>query len=202
MTYSHTCSNSEKTDDEKEKHHGTFSRIREKRHSSRPSTADGTSKKAGRIPSLKEVKEVDKDSEDKPKKEKSKESREKSKERSKDSKDKFKELKDVPKSPERSSVLRKRTASSVGVPQAEKAAVADEMPRSPTSPVTADPGALVLKPGQSILEQIGTPDHEGWLRKKGEKYNSWKVRYFVLKGPHLYWLRNKSKAVRTSVNVL
>lgn len=157
------------------------------------------------------MKESNKDTEDKPKeskekskesKEKPKESREKSKERPKESKDKPKELKDVPKSPERSSVLRKRTASSVGVPQAEKAAVADDMPRSPTSPVTTDPNALVLKPGQSILEQIGTPDHEGWLRKKGEKYNSWKVRYFVLKGPHLYWLRNKSKAVRGSVNVL
>jgi hypothetical protein len=51
-----------------------------------------------------------------------------------------------------------------------------------------------LKAGQSILEQIGTPDHNGWMRKKGERYNSWKMRYFVLKGPHLYCLRSNSKA--------
>lgn len=54
-----------------------------------------------------------------------------------------------------------------------------------------------LRPGQSILEQIGEPDHNGWMRKKGDRYNSWKLRYFVLKGPHLYWLRSNSKVVRS-----
>jgi hypothetical protein len=43
-----------------------------------------------------------------------------------------------------------------------------------------------------ILARIGTPDHEGWMRKKGGYYNSWKKRYFVLKGKHLYWLRSNS----------
>ncbi|KAH9927346.1 uncharacterized protein B0H18DRAFT_1084840 [Fomitopsis serialis] len=161
----------EKSEDEKEKHHGTFSRIREKRGSSRPSTADGTSKekKSGQFLSLKEVKESpDKESE------------------------KSQELKDKAKEPERSAVLRKRTASTVGVSQADKTGKADDTLRSPTTPESS-PLTLTLKPGQSILEQIGTPDHEGWLRKKGERYNAWKMRYFVLKGPHLYWLRNKSK---------
>ncbi|KAF5389818.1 hypothetical protein D9757_003678 [Collybiopsis confluens] len=51
-----------------------------------------------------------------------------------------------------------------------------------------------LKPGQSILDQIGEPDHVGWMRKKGDRYNSWKMRYFVLKGPHLYYLRSDSHA--------
>ncbi|KAH7926793.1 hypothetical protein BV22DRAFT_1062240 [Leucogyrophana mollusca] len=51
-----------------------------------------------------------------------------------------------------------------------------------------------VKDGKSILEQIGIPDHEGWMRKKGDHYNSWKVRYFVIKGPHLYILRSNSKA--------
>ncbi|TFK46951.1 hypothetical protein OE88DRAFT_1738995 [Heliocybe sulcata] len=50
-----------------------------------------------------------------------------------------------------------------------------------------------LKPGQSVLAQIGTPDHNGWMRKKGERYNSWKLRYFVLKGPHLYYMRSNNK---------
>lgn len=57
----------------------------------------------------------------------------------------------------------------------------------------AGPGNA-LKPGQSILEQIGTPDHEGWMRKKSERYNSWKVRFFVLKGPHLYVMKSNSRA--------
>jgi hypothetical protein len=55
-----------------------------------------------------------------------------------------------------------------------------------------------FKSGQSILEQIGQPDHKGWMRKKGEHYNTWKTRYFVLKGPHLYWLRSNNASVRIS----
>jgi PH domain len=66
---------------------------------------------------------------------------------------------------------------------------------SPTSS-RADPGSL--KAGQSILEQIGTPEHMGWMRKKGEHYNTWKNRYFVLKGPHLYWLKSDNPSVRNT----
>lgn len=55
-----------------------------------------------------------------------------------------------------------------------------------------------LKAGQSILQQIGQADHNGWMRKKGDRYNTWKSRYFVLKGPHLYWLRSNSASVRTA----
>ncbi|CAE6493649.1 unnamed protein product, partial [Rhizoctonia solani] len=56
------------------------------------------------------------------------------------------------------------------------------------SPVTkGDPGA-----GARALDQIGEPDYSGWMRKKGDRYNSWKLRYFVLKGPHLYYLRSRT----------
>ena len=53
-----------------------------------------------------------------------------------------------------------------------------------------------LRAGQSILDQIGESDFSGWMRKRGDRYNSWKQRYFVLKGPHLYWLRSSRKTVR------
>ncbi|CAE6471462.1 unnamed protein product [Rhizoctonia solani] len=43
------------------------------------------------------------------------------------------------------------------------------------------------------LDQIGEPDYSGWMRKKGDRYNSWKLRYFVLKGPHLYYLRSRTE---------
>lgn len=72
-------------------------------------------------------------------------------------------------------VLKKRPSS--GTAAREK--VAD----SPTTPLGAKAKAL---------DQIGKPDLEGWLRKKGERYNSWKPRYLVLKGPDLYYLRSKS----------
>ncbi|PCH40745.1 hypothetical protein WOLCODRAFT_136965 [Wolfiporia cocos MD-104 SS10] len=141
----------EKAEAEKHPHHHmSFSRIREKRSSSRPSTADGTAKekKVQQFPTLQEVQE----------------SPEKGKE------------------PEKSSVLRKRTVSTLGMPKSENA----DSVQGPIVPK--------LKPGQSILEQIGTPDHEGWMRKKGDRYNNWKTRYFVLKGPHLYCLRSQSKS--------
>jgi len=32
------------------------------------------------------------------------------------------------------------------------------------------------------------------MRKKGERYNTWKLRYLILKGPHLYYLASDSKA--------
>jgi hypothetical protein len=52
-----------------------------------------------------------------------------------------------------------------------------------------------IKPGQSILEQVGEPDHIGWMRKRAVRYNTWKTRYFVLKGEHLYILRSNNRSV-------
>ena len=52
-----------------------------------------------------------------------------------------------------------------------------------------------LKAGESVLDQIGRPDHAGWLRKKGEHYNTWKLRYLVLKGSDLYFLRGNTRTV-------
>ncbi len=48
----------------------------------------------------------------------------------------------------------------------------------------------------TVLVQIGTPDHQGWVRKKGGHFSTWKSRYLVLKGAHLYWLRTDSSEVR------
>ncbi|KAL1742816.1 hypothetical protein HDZ31DRAFT_65600 [Schizophyllum fasciatum] len=112
----------------------------------------------------------------------------KDKYKDKDSKDKLDpEKRDGPQSP---TLLRKRTSSTPHVPTSqEKEAIA------------ANP----LKPGQSILEQIGEPDHAGYMRKKGDRYNSWKLRYFVLKGPHLYYLRSNSTSetkIKGYINIL
>jgi hypothetical protein len=78
-------------------------------------------------------------------------------------------------------VLRKRTSSAPAVP-------------SPHGP-NGNGFGMPLAEGRSILEQIGEPDHNGWMRKKGERY-SWKLRYFVLKGDYMYWLKSSHKSVR------
>ena len=53
----------------------------------------------------------------------------------------------------------------------------------------------IVRQGWNIMDQIGEPDHTGWMRKRGERFNSWKNRYFILKGPHLYFLRSNNKSV-------
>lgn len=51
----------------------------------------------------------------------------------------------------------------------------------------------------NLMDKIGRPDHSGWMRKRGEKYNTWKMRFFVLKGTYLYYL--KSEAVRPPISL-
>jgi hypothetical protein len=55
------------------------------------------------------------------------------------------------------------------------------------------------------LKKIGEPDHRGWLRKKAEQFNTWKLRFLVLKGPFLYYLKSDTVSLfrfTTSVNSL
>lgn len=75
-----------------------------------------------------------------------------------------------------------------------------ETPKSPTpAPSSNGPGLIR---GRSVIEQIGTPDFNGWLMKKGEHYNTWKNRYCILKGHNLYWMRSNNNAVRTNLSDL
>ncbi|KAH9854887.1 hypothetical protein C2E23DRAFT_816005 [Lenzites betulinus] len=157
-------------------HLSTFSRFRDKRSNGRPGTSDGSADvkdeklKLEKIAVPEETNNV-KEKEQLKVKTKGKDG--------KDSKDRAVSL--SPNSARDPHLLRKRTSSAADVPT--RSVLAASMAA----------GAPSLKAGQSILEQIGTPDHNGWLRKKGDRYNSWKQRYFILKGPHLYWLRSESK---------
>ena len=84
------------------------------------------------------------------------------------------------------STLRKRVVSSVQPSNGSSAVVGKSVV------------GVGVTQGQSILGQIGEPDHVGWMRKKSDRYNSWKPRYFVLKGQHLYWMKNSSVSVGCS----
>jgi hypothetical protein len=78
-------------------------------------------------------------------------------------------------------------------------------PTATDTPLGSGTETGTLRPGQSILAQIGTADHNGWMRKKGEHYNTWKNRYFVVKGPHLYWLKSNSQSetkIKGYVNIV
>ncbi|KAF8806186.1 hypothetical protein BYT27DRAFT_7191502 [Phlegmacium glaucopus] len=85
-----------------------------------------------------------------------------------------------------SATLRKRTNSNP-IP-----VVAAVVPKSNDETVNGVSGPI--KQGVNIMDQIGEPDHTGWMRKKGDRYNTWKVRYFILKGPHLYFMRNNNRS--------
>ena len=71
-----------------------------------------------------------------------------------------------------------------------------ETPKSPVPPSPSNGPGLVR--GRSVIEQIGTPDFNGWLMKKGEHYNTWKNRYCILKGHNLYWMGNNDATVWTN----
>ncbi|KNZ53671.1 uncharacterized protein VP01_316g11 [Puccinia sorghi] len=72
-----------------------------------------------------------------------------------------------------------------------KNAISSPLPfenKEPELPGAKNPGET-----RTALERIGTPDHMGWMRKKGEKYPTWKLRYFILKGPNLYYLKAENQ---------
>ncbi|KAG9016139.1 polar growth protein [Tulasnella sp. JGI-2019a] len=97
------------------------------------------------------------------------------------------------------SVIRKpRPASSPPTPRGPSgAAVGDAArPRPPAADVE-------LKPGMTALDQIGAADHSGWMRKRGDRYNAWKLRYFALKGPHLYYVKALSETkIKGYINIV
>jgi hypothetical protein len=65
-------------------------------------------------------------------------------------------------------------------------------------PATPEQGSPVTPTATAAaLKQIGTPDRAGYMKKKGERYGTWKTRYFVLKGSHLYYMRNEHVSIRS-----
>ncbi|GJJ07548.1 hypothetical protein Clacol_001750 [Clathrus columnatus] len=99
-----------------------------------------------------------------------------------------------------STLLRKRHVSTGGpitpvspVDSVAKKGTKDNVGASAKTSASGKAGKVEFQAGLSVLDQIGQPDHAGWLKKKGEKYNGWKVRYLVLKGPHLYYMKNADR---------
>ncbi|WVR09538.1 hypothetical protein IAU60_006607 [Kwoniella sp. DSM 27419] len=62
----------------------------------------------------------------------------------------------------------------------------------PATPETNRRISGVTAGNAAALKQIGTPDHSGYLKKKGDRYG-WKQRFFVLKGGHLYYMKSESE---------
>ena len=99
------------------------------------------------------------------------------------------------------SMLRKRTTSSSmsespSVLGAMKHPAQWSVPPAGPSGTAGAGGAIKLRPGVKALDQLrqtlGEADFSGWMMKKGERYNTWKVRFFYLKGPHMYYLRSNT----------
>ncbi|KAJ7070739.1 hypothetical protein C8F01DRAFT_975539 [Mycena amicta] len=109
--------------------------------------------------------------------------------------------------PSNPALLRKRTSSGQNTNDAVKAvnATAKAANTAVTSNGTTPSAVSKLKPNMSILEQIGEPDHAGWMRKKGDRYSGWKLRYFVLKGPDFYCLKSSNKSetrIKAYINIV
>jgi hypothetical protein len=138
---------------------------------------------------------VGKTKEEKEKEKVDKQERETAKRKAKD------QDKDLAKDHASSGVLRKRTLSG----DSRQPGAAGASPTNPTTEAGRTSGAVTLKPDEDVLKQLkeimGDEDHSGFMFKKGERYNTWKNRFFFLKGPHLYYLRSVhvSLAFNTSI---
>lgn len=77
------------------------------------------------------------------------------------------------------------------------------MVRNSFSP-TSKPQTVVPVASRSSMDSLlqrstqldVVPDMEGWLHKQGDKYKTWNRRWFVLKGPNLFYF--KSPKVRVN----
>jgi hypothetical protein len=61
------------------------------------------------------------------------------------------------------------------------------------------PTAKSVAKSSDPLKKIGEPDHKGWLRKKAEQFNTWKLRYLVLKGTFLYYLKSDAVSLMSAL---
>lgn len=52
-----------------------------------------------------------------------------------------------------------------------------------------------------IFSLIGEADRQGYLKKRGERYPSWKERFFVLKGSNLYYFRSAEDTTRAKGHI-
>jgi len=53
-----------------------------------------------------------------------------------------------------------------------------------------------------VLSRLGSVDMQGWVKKRGDRYNTWNTRYLVLKGSDLLVLRDPSATkVKSHINM-
>ncbi|WWD19138.1 hypothetical protein CI109_103596 [Kwoniella shandongensis] len=88
------------------------------------------------------------------------------------------------------SIEQQRASSRLGFPTNNK--VHQMQPATPeTNKRISSSGGVGAAGTAAALKQIGTPDYSGYMKKKGERYGTWKQRFFVLKGSHLYYLKSE-----------
>ncbi|KAI3477507.1 hypothetical protein L1887_60791 [Cichorium endivia] len=61
------------------------------------------------------------------------------------------------------------------------------------APAAAPSGVGSVAASGPVMSRIQPVDLEGWIKKKGERYNTWKPRYLALKGPDLVILRDPAR---------
>lgn len=103
-----------------------------------------------------------------------------------------------PRAPERAISLSRLMGNSSNSNNNKEASRLSKQSAPPTSAATAPsspaPGAVAAAAASgSAIDKIGKPDFAGYMKKKGDRYNSWKTRYFVLKGANLYYLRDENE---------
>ncbi|KAK8854717.1 hypothetical protein IAR55_003456 [Kwoniella newhampshirensis] len=93
--------------------------------------------------------------------------------------------------PAPASIEQQRASSRLGFPTNNK--VHQMQPATPESNKRISGSAVGATGTAAALKQIGKPDYSGYMKKKGERYGTWKQRFFVLKGAHLYYMKSETE---------
>ena len=61
--------------------------------------------------------------------------------------------------------------------------------------LSRDPVDSVVAKRNELAGKQGKPDMEGWLHKQSDKYKTWNKRWFVLKGPNLFYFKSPKVSI-------
>ncbi len=87
-------------------------------------------------------------------------------------------------------------------PSARPTSIGSAGAEAPSAAAATSAGVGNVAASGPVMSRIQPVDLEGWIKKKGERYNTWKPRYLALKGPDLVILRDpRAEKIKGYVNM-
>lgn len=88
--------------------------------------------------------------------------------------------------------VRAKSTARAGGPEKSQISLPTSNAHFAPPPAPPKDGARQAAAQGAVLQRIGSVDQQGWIKKRGERYNTWNERYLVLQGNDLLVLRDPS----------